>query len=236
MGIDFTGCESIFKSLKYVKNKKNVLTLGRQGIHLHPSQFNYFLKKNNLPHLINKYNNDKFCEGFLKDLGFDNIDSLDNSIYEGASIIHNLNIPIRDNFKKYDYIIDCGTIEHIFNTPQVCENIINLLNIDGIFLSVTPNNNFSGHGIYQFSPEFYLSAFSKKYGMEVQELYLAKVGTGIDEWINVNSFGDGRNTTNFNTLDYVYIIAIIKKLCDNRENLITNPPNQYSYENIDWKM
>lgn len=237
MGIDFTGCECIFKSLKYVKNKKELLTLGRQGIHIPPHTINYFLEKNNFSNLINKYHWG-FCEQFFLDLGFEHVDSIDNSPYEGANIIHNMNNPIPNNSKKYDYILDAGTIEHIFNTPQVCENIINLLNIDGIFVSITPNNNLSGHGIYQFSPEFYLSAFSKKYGMEVLELYIGNVGSGSDDWINVNDFNEkdnGRNTSSLNNLQHVYIIAIIKKISDVRENLITNSPNQYSYENIDWK-
>jgi len=237
MGIDYAVCEAIFQSLKYVTNKKNALTLGRQGIHIPSTTVDYFLDKYKYPELKNKYHWG-FCEQLFRDIGFENVDSLDNSSYEGASIIHNMNNPIPGDFKQYDYILDAGTIEHIFNTPQVCENIINLLNIDGIFVSITPNNNLSGHGIYQFSPEFYLSAFSKKYGMEVQELYIGKVNSGINEWINVNNFNErenGRNTSKFDTLDHVYTIAIIKKISNDRENLITNSPNQYSYENIDWK-
>jgi len=136
---------------------------------------------------------------------------------------------------KYDFVLDLGTIEHIFNVPQVCENIINLLNVGGIFLSVNVNNNFSGHGLYQFSPEFYLSAFSKKYGMEVQELYIAKIGSGIDRWINVNDYKNYRNETRFEGNEPVYIIAIIKKISNERENLMVNPPNQFSYEEISWK-
>lgn len=237
MGIDYTGCEAILHALKYIKNNKRAVTLGRQGIHLATNIIDNFLDKYNLSNLKNR-NYSGFCESFLHDLGFENIDSIDNSSFEGASIIHNMNKPIPDSFKKYDFILDGGTIEHIFNTPQVCENIINLLNVDGIYVSITPNNNFSGHGIYQFSPEFYLSAFSSKYGMEVQELYIAKVGSGIDNWINVKCFnqnGYGRNMSKFDGNGEVYVIAIIKKISEVRENLITNSPNQFSYEQLDWQ-
>ncbi len=236
MGIDYTGCEAIFRSFNYITNKKKVLTLGRQGIHIHPTTFNYFLDKNNVSQLKNRYQWG-YCESFFIDMGFTEVESLDYSSYEGATIIHNMNQPITYNHNKYDYILDAGTTEHIFNMPQVCENIINLLNIGGIYISITPNNNLSGHGIYQFSPEFYLSAYSKKYGMEIQELYLAKVGSGFNDWINVNDFTkNGRNMTSFNTNDHVYIIAIIKKISNDRLNLISDPPNQYSYETIDWKI
>lgn len=237
MGIDYTGCDAIFRSFAYVKNRRNLLTLGRQGIHIAPHTMNHFLQKNNFSHLTNKYEWG-FCEQLFIDLGFGNVDSLDASNYENANIIHNMNHPIPNNFNKYDYILDAGTMEHIFNTPQVCENIINMLNIDGIFVSITPNNNLSGHGIYQFSPEFYLSAFSNKYGMEVKALYLARVGTEFTDWIDVNNYNiddTGRNTKKFSTNEHVYIIAIMQKISNDRESLIVNSPNQYSYENIDWK-
>lgn len=87
--------------------------------------------------------------------------------------------------------------------------------------------------MYQFSPEFYLSAFSEKYGMKVIELYIAKTGSGFESWKNVNSYENGRNTSKFDGNGEVYVIAIIKKISDQRESLITNPPNQYSYEQID---
>lgn len=245
MGIDWTVCDALFQSFKYATSKKRLLTLGRQGIHINASIFNYFLEKNNVPHLKDRYQYGTFCDQFFMDIGFETVDSIDNSPYEGASIIHNMNNPLPTDLysgdKGYDYIFDGGTTEHIFNTPQVCENIINLLNIGGIYVAVTPNNNFSGHGIYQFSPEFYLSAFSSKYGMEVQELYLAKLGCDHETWINVNSFnpdpvaGYGRNISSFNSADPVYIVAFIKKISNDRLSLITNSPNQFSYEQIDWK-
>ena len=236
MGIDYTGCDAIFRSFEYVKNRKRLLTLGRQGIHIAPSTINDFLQKNNYSHLVDKYEWG-FCENLFIDLGFEHVDSLDASDYENANIIHNMNTPVPNHFQKYDYILDAGTTEHIFNTPQVCENIINMLNIDGIFVSITPNNNLSGHGIYQFSPEFYLSAFSNKYGMEVKALYLAKVGSKYKDWINVNTYNidaSGRNMSKFNSNEHVYVIAIIQKISNDRQSLIVNSPNQHSYENIDW--
>jgi hypothetical protein len=237
MGIDYTGCEAIFQSLKLVKMKNKLLTLGRQGIHIPTSTIDFFLRKYGYYHLQERYCWG-FCEKLFTDLGFQQVDSLDHSNYEGASIIHNMNQPIEPSmYGKYDYILDAGTIEHIFNTPQVCENIINMLSIGGIFVSITPNNNLSGHGIYQFSPEFYLSAFSSKYGMEVKRLYLSKVGYGFSDWIDVSSvkeYQDGRNICKFDGNEHVYIIAIIEKISNIRENLIHCSPNQYSYEHIEW--
>ena len=126
MGIDLTALETILFSLRYVKNNNNLLTLARQQIHTQNITLtnNFFIKSMD------------YCENLFKSLGFLNIESIDNSSYENATIIHNLNTPY-NNTKKYDYIYDGGTTEHIFNIPQVFENIINLLEIDGIFCSVT---------------------------------------------------------------------------------------------------
>ena len=59
--------------------------------------------------------------------------------------------------------------------PALKPDGAHLLEIDGIFCSVTCNNNFSGHGMYQFSPEFFLSTLTPKYGMEIKELFIAKI-------------------------------------------------------------
>ena len=210
MGIDNTVLEALLLSLKYVKNKNNALTLGRQGIHTRTAFIEYFLKKYN-NYKPNMLYEGGYCEPLLYGLDFSNVESIDASSYEDASIIHNMNIPLQipiEKNKLFDFILDGGTIEHIFNMPQVCENIIDLLNVDGIFCSVTCNNNFSGHGMYQFSPEFFLSVFSERYGMKILHLYLARVNTEIHEWMDVNTFSGGRNTSAFETYEQVYIITI----------------------------
>jgi hypothetical protein len=236
MGIDISAFDAILLSqtISLFTKKENMLTLGRQGIHI----YNYLMDK-----IASKYNiklsNDvysPYCENLFKYFGFTNIDSIDYSAYENANIIHDMNLPISNNdlLNKYQYIYDGGTIEHIFNTPQVCENIINLLDIGGIFLSVTCNNNLSGHGMYQFSPEFFMSAFSEKYGMKIISIYLAKVNSEVDNWIRCDTRNSWRNMSKFNDNEEVYIITIAQKISNDRLSLITNSPQQYSYEKVDW--
>jgi hypothetical protein len=222
MGIDYTSLEAILMSLLQTKNKNRALTLARQQIHFQPRNVNAkFLD---------------YCEDMFKSFGFITTESIDYSSYENATIIHNMNLPYLENNTKYDFIYDGGTIEHIFNIPQVLENIINLLAIDGIFCSVTVNNNLSGHGFYQFSPELFLSCFNPNYGMEIICIYLAKVGTSVNEWIKISHLDKNNNriTAKFNDDKEVYIITIAKKISNDRLSLITNPPNQYSYEKVDW--
>ena len=232
MGIDATSFDAVLLSFTHLTNKNAALTLGRQGLHMSLDIINYILTNYGHLNLIDKVHG-KYCEKLFEEFGFNELDSLDYSSYEGASIIHDMNKPLEVT-KKYDYIYDGGTIEHIFNAPQVLENIINLLEIDGIFCSVTCNNNFSGHGMYQFSPEFFLSTLTPKYGMEIKELFIAKINSKYENWINVNSYKGWRNNSRISTNEEVYIITVAKKISDVRENLILNPPQQYSYENVDW--
>ena len=238
MGIDKVVLEAIILSHKYLprENRHNVMSLARQQIHIHPQIMNRMFQKHSINAPLHECG--EYFEALFKNMGYTVTDSIDNSAYENATIIHNLNLPlsVQDNQpSRYNYVLDGGTIEHIFNCPQVCENIINMMEVGGIYCSVTVNNNFSGHGIYQFSPEFFLSAFTPKYGMEVLELYLAEVNADREQWINVKSFNGWRNNTQINTQNSVYIIAIIRKISDERESLLLNPPNQYSYESVDWK-
>lgn len=236
MGIDSTALETILVSLPHVNKKGRMLTLARQGIHIPKDKCDKLLSKHNI-NLIDYY--DKYCEIFFRKIGFNCVDSIDYSDYENATIIYNMNIQVPIHLHgKYNYIYDGGTTEHIFNIPQVYENIFNMLCVDGIYCSVTVNNNFSGHGMYQFSPEFFQSVCQAKYGMEIINIYLGKVNTPFEEWHSVKdakSFIDGRNTFKFDLDTPVYILTIAKKVTENRFSLTKNPPNQYSYEHIEWK-
>ena len=238
MGIDIVGFHASIKGIKYCKKRDSLLTLGRQETHLSIDIANHILNQYTGCGKIYDETIFKYCEKLYQVIGFKSIESLDNSSYEKATYVHDMNLPIPSDFKKYDCIIDGGTIEHVFNQAQVLENIINMLEINGIFISITCNNNYSGHGFYQFSPDFFLSTFKEKYGMEVLELYLAKLNTEPNQWIdirNINPTGNGRNNSSFDTKDQVYILCIARKKTNERQSLITCPPQQFSYENIDWQ-
>jgi hypothetical protein len=245
MGIDIVGFHSLLRALSVVSKFDNALTLGRQGLDINFQIANHIGKQygivfsNELPFTpweeISP--NKAFAEKLLKCFNFNNIDSLDYSSYENATIIHNLNKPIPYHYKKYDLIVDGGTIEHVFNLPQVFENIINLLDINGIFVSIACNNNYSGHGFYQYSPDVFASTMQSKYGMQLLSLNVAKLHTEPHEWVDVsiiNNNSDGRNTFHFNSHTPVYIICIAKKISNDRASLILDPPNQFSYEEIQW--
>ena len=224
----------ILHSLKYAHNKNNLLMIGRQNIMFQTDDLKDYLLKNNytFEHSIKHFD---FADTLLKLLGFQNVESLDANNFENATHIHDFNKPVPLKLhNKYNYILDAGTTEHIFNVAQVYQNIIDMLEIGGIFVACVPNNNFSGHGFYQISPELYLSVFSEKYGCKVLELYLKDVDHKNENWINVNTLNGYRNETKIDTKNPVFNLAIVQKISNTRLSLIENPPQQYSYEHEHW--
>ena len=109
---------------------------------------------------------------FFEWLGFEDIESLDVSDYEGATIIADLNEPVADELKsQYDIIFDGGTLEHVFNVHQAMKNIGDMLKKEGYVIHDVPAHNYSNHGFYMFSPTFFQDYYAaNKY--RVEELYL----------------------------------------------------------------
>ena len=88
---------------------------------------------------------------------------LTNLIYESAKHLHDMNEGIPGDFKeKYTAVLDAGSLEHIFNFPVAIKNRMDMVNVSGHYLAITPANNFCGHGFYQFSPELYFSVLTRE--------------------------------------------------------------------------
>lgn len=114
---------------------------------------------------------DGYAEPLLRYLGAARVDSFDNSDYEGATRLHDLNVEISAELKgRYSAVLDSGSLEHVFNFPVALKSCMEMVRVGGHFLGVVPANNFMGHGFYQFSPELFLSAFTGANGYELRQL------------------------------------------------------------------
>ena len=95
-------------------------------------------------------------EFFFRLVGFSEVRSVDNSTYENADFVHDLNLTgMSATVGTFDFIYDGGTMEHVFHTPNVLRNIFETLNVGGTILHHSPTNNYVDHGFYQFSPTFF---------------------------------------------------------------------------------
>jgi len=73
-------------------------------------------------------------------LGAATVDSLDYSAYEGAALIHDMNLPWPSGSppRQYDLVHDGGTLEHVFHLPQALSNAMSLVKPGGLFAGVSP--------------------------------------------------------------------------------------------------
>ncbi len=76
---------------------------------------------------------------------------------ENADFIHNLNFEInqKDLINQFDFVIDPGTSEHIFNQHENLSNIFKLLKKDGMYFFSLPANSWIEHGFRQYSPTYF---------------------------------------------------------------------------------
>ena len=93
-------------------------------------------------------------EKYFKVKNFKIIDITDE---ENADFIHNLNFEITQNdlINQFDFVIDPGTSEHIFNQQENLSNIFKLLKKDGMYFFSLPANSWIDHGFRQYSPTYF---------------------------------------------------------------------------------
>jgi len=156
----------------------DTLWLGRQGFHIHDDDVaNSLLHSYDEGLTIDKIKGKTgYCEEFFKYLGSATIRSLDFSDFEGAEIVHDLNLPApQELINRFDCIFDGGTLEHVFDIRTALLNVKKMLKVGGLLLMVDGANNFLAHGLYQFSPELLWRAFSRRNGFEIELMQLVDV-------------------------------------------------------------
>lgn len=186
---------------------QNVLTLGHQKNYITPRLQRCISRELGVPRA--SLSND-YSDGFMNAIGVKNLQTLDISGYENATILHDLNAPIPDSLRnQFSLVVDIGTSEHVYNVTQSLENLRNLCKDQGHVLVVSPANNWLGHGFYQFSPELFFRAFDREYGFEIHSLYLIKKRTFGESWYALNDPKNvGRRGTIFtNKRCYIAVIA-----------------------------
>lgn len=144
-----------------------ILTLGRQTVHFNQKTLQKMAQECGVslrtppkitPPLQEKYAK-KGCmsdEDLFYSLGFSEFVALDNSGYENAHVIFDLNQPSPPKHLReyFDVILDSGTMEHVFHVPNVLSNIFHMLRPQGRIIQFLPSSNFMDHGFYMFSPTF----------------------------------------------------------------------------------
>lgn len=161
------------------------LTLGRLELFVAAAELRRLAADFGLPAEAAAAAQDRYSERFLDVyLGASPVSSMDFSPYEGAAIIHDLNVPLpADHNERFDTVIDGGTLEHVFNFPVALANCMRLLRVGGRLWLCIPGNSLMGHGFYQFSPELIYRSLAPAHGFEVEALQVVRsryVSTELD--------------------------------------------------------
>jgi len=129
---------------------------------------------------------DRYADGLLGVLGANQVDALDVSDYEGATIVHDLNLPAPESLRaRFSAVIEVGSLEHVFNFVEALRTCLDAVEPDGHFLAITPTNNEAGHGFYQFSPELWFRVLDSSNGYVVERMLIRELDRP-SPWYEVN--------------------------------------------------
>jgi hypothetical protein len=164
-------------------------TIGRQFLYLNAAalasilrDFGYSLTEGSINGLLSAKGG--YAEPLLHMVGATEICTFDATAYEGASHLHDFNLPIPEELcNRFTVVIDGGSLEHIFNFPVAIKNCMQMLEVGGYFIGLSPGNNWFGHGFYQFSPDLFFRVFSRQNGFEIVRALVCERNTG--NWFEV---------------------------------------------------
>jgi len=178
MAVDRISAEALALLPRGDSASRRFLMLGRQHLMLTATEWQVIAARTSRPldpGLTDGLEMGGYAEPFLRWLGFERIDSMDFSEYEGCSLTHDLNEPVPEEWHgRYDVVFDGGTLEHVFHFPNAIANAMNLVRDGGHFVTCTTSNNYNGHGFYQFSPELFCRIFEAANGFRLRLLALVE--------------------------------------------------------------
>jgi SAM-dependent methyltransferase len=190
MGLDYNGTRFLLYARKQGVSFHRTAMVGRQFLNINAfnlkknlEAFDYKITENEVERILTEA--EGYAEPFLKLLNAETIESFDASDYENATHVHDFNQPIPENFKnRFSVVLDGGTLEHIFNFPTAIKNCLEMVEEGGHFLSITPTNNFLGHGFYQYSPELFFRILNERNGYAMREMLIFEDFQG-SQWYSV---------------------------------------------------
>ncbi len=184
MGLNLNSDLELFvkgKKSYRVYQDKSILMLGKQTVNFTIGQLYKVLKRAGFEYhtgIIDISDKDTWLDtidsyDLFRLLGFSQVHALDINDYEGADIIMDLasnEIP-EEYSQKFDYILDGGTFEHVFDITNAFINTSKMLKIGGVIVHVVPADGWCNHGFYQFSPTSMID-FYEANGFFVEECFL----------------------------------------------------------------
>lgn len=239
MGFDVHALTFILEAWRGGAAFEDCLTLGRQGLAVTARQMKTAFGRAGLTlddeaaqRLLENAEGARegYAEAFLRHCGAARIASLDCRDHEGASLIHDLNVPVPDALvSRFSCVIDGGTLEHVFNFPVALASCMRMVRPGGHLLIVTPTNNWMGHGFYQFSPELFWTVLSEPYGYTVERMFVCETHPGARRYVVADPSSLGARVTLRNHRETILLVQA-RKLREERLDVLV--PQQSDYAEI----
>lgn len=232
MGLDVNGVKFLLHAHALGVDFTRTAMIGRQGLHLTADQlrkqlacFGHANAAARARELLMRCQG--YAEELLRHLGGEDVDSFDYSDFEGSNCLHDFNLPLPEKWKNtYTVVLDGGSLEHVFHFPTAIKNCMEMLQVGGCFLGITPANNFLGHGFYQFSPELFYRIFDRAHGFEIRQLIACETHSHSRWYAVANPKTIGRRVTLTNTRP-TYLLVLAQKVAE--RPLFAQTPNQSVY-------
>ena len=173
------------ESLREDFSDKSLLMLGKQAILCNKVELYVFAKRLGVKLDYKKLSSDangQLVKGggyglpdsysFFSALGFREVHAMDISPYENADIIFDLNKPQLppELINRFDYIVDGGTTEHVFNHSQALFHIAAMLKLNGkAFHYIPACGGWINHGYYCLQPSL-MQDFYYSNGFKIERL------------------------------------------------------------------
>lgn len=191
-----------------------VLTLGRQTIAMNLEQSVRIMEAEDMSFNRPMVTNDAIItdKTFFSLMGINELDSMDISGHEGATIIHDLNYPVPERlYEQYDFIIDGGTFDHLFDLRTAFENVVSMLKPNGRILQWNAASNFVGESYLSFSPDLFYDYYIQNEFLDCV-VYVAELDF-IDQkesW-DLYIYDPDKTKHQFHTEKYLVVMVLAEK-------------------------
>lgn len=187
MGVNLDTARYLIAARKAGVSFERTLTLGRQWLCAKPDAVNALLARAGFPSMrFDRPSDAAWADAFFRALGATQLDVLDHSAYEGATVLHDLNQPLpAGETRRYDVVFDGGVIEHVFDCANAFRSCMQLTKVGGHLCVCSIANNECGHGFYQFSPELFFRLFDTANGFTLRSVLVEEQRLRGTRWYAV---------------------------------------------------
>ena len=214
MGLDVQTLRALLAAKNLGANFIRTATLGRQDLNMDANEtykvFNAFGHHLTGSSSSSNRQNTLTTDLVLNRLGAQQVRAVDNSDYEGASIVMDLGKPISDDYEEsFSFVWDGGTLEHVFEFPTALKNCMRMVEKDGHLLIATVANGFCGHGFYQFSPELFYRTLNESNGFSIEFMCFADAYGG--NFFSIEDPEQMKTRLNFSSVLSTYLFVLAKR-------------------------